>query len=149
MPLAWAALHVVKAATSLWGGALADRSGRRAAIGGGWSSYAAVYLVFASSATSTALLLAFLVYGLYFGLTEGRREGAHRGLDAGGARRTAFGVYNAVIGVGALAASLVFGLIWERLGAAAAFGTGAALALAATVLLWLAVPARARRGSQP
>ena len=51
-------------------------------------------------------------------------------------RGFAFGIYNAVQGLGALAASLVFGLIWRSYGASAAFGVGAALALAATALLF-------------
>jgi hypothetical protein len=44
-----------------------------------------------------------------------------------------------VLGVGALAASLVFGLIWRSYGPAAAFSTGAALALVATLLLFVII----------
>jgi hypothetical protein len=33
----------------------------------------------------------------------------------------------------------VFGVLWSAFGAAVAFGVGAALALAATALLWLVV----------
>ena len=51
-------------------------------------------------------------------------------------RGFAFGIYNAVTGLGALAASVIFGLIWNAYGTTAAFGFGAALALAATVLLF-------------
>lgn len=50
-------------------------------------------------------------------------------------RATAFGAYGAVLGVGALAASLVFGLLWARAGPAAAFFFGAALAVSAAFLL--------------
>ena len=56
-------------------------------------------------------------------------------------RGTAFGIYNAVQGVGALAASVLFGAIWTAYGAAVAFGVGAALALAATILLFVVIPA--------
>jgi hypothetical protein len=45
-----------------------------------------------------------------------------------------------VQGLGGLAASVVFGLVWRSYGAAAAFGLGATLALAATASLFLAVP---------
>ena len=51
----------------------------------------------------------------------------------------AFGVYNAVLGVGALVASVLFGLLWTTFGAPVAFGAGAALALLATVLLFTIV----------
>jgi len=53
-----------------------------------------------------------------------------------------FGIYNAVTGVGALAASLVFGLVWDTFGTAAAFGLGASLALLATMLLLVVLPRR-------
>ena len=46
----------------------------------------------------------------------------------------AFGVYNAVQGLGSLAASLLFGALWTAFGPAVAFGTGATLALVATAL---------------
>jgi MFS family permease len=52
----------------------------------------------------------------------------------------AFGVYDAVQGLGALAASILFGFVWSVYSAQAAFGLGAALALADTVLLYLVVP---------
>jgi len=54
-------------------------------------------------------------------------------------RGFAFGIYNTVQGVGALAASVVFGALWSAYGPAAAFGVGAALAITATALLFVAV----------
>jgi len=56
------------------------------------------------------------------------------------ARGIAFGIYNAVLGVGTLAASLVFGWIWTHVSPHAAFLTGAALALLASVLLFVLFP---------
>ena len=53
------------------------------------------------------------------------------------ARGTAFGIYNAALGVGGLVASLLFGVIWTRVSPGAAFLTGASLALAASLLLYL------------
>jgi predicted MFS family arabinose efflux permease len=49
-------------------------------------------------------------------------------------------VYNAVIGIGALIASVLFGLIWTRVAPAAAFWTGAAGAAGAAALLYLMFP---------
>ena len=58
---------------------------------------------------------------------------------------TAFGWYNAVLGIGALGASVGFGVIWETFGPRAAFLTGAALALvAAGALLAARLPERGR-----
>jgi MFS family permease len=54
-------------------------------------------------------------------------------------RGSAFGLYNAVLGFGALLASVMFGLIWSAAGAAAAFGVGASIAVVATLLLFVLV----------
>jgi MFS family permease len=149
VPLMWAALHVVKAVVSVLGGSWSDRVGRRPIISVGWLVYAAVYTGFALSATLPALLTWFLVYGLYFGFAEGTEKALVADLAPAGRRGSAFGIYASVQGVGAFAASVLFGLIWKAFGAAAAFGLGAALAMAATALLMVvvrpAVPSFARR----
>src|SRR5207244_1979020 len=66
VPLMWAALHVVKATTSVIGGGWSDRIGRRAVIGLGWLVYAAVYAGFAVTTTLAGLIAWFLIYGFYF-----------------------------------------------------------------------------------
>jgi MFS family permease len=139
VPLMWAALHVVKATTSIVGGGWSDRVGRRTVIGIGWLVYAVVYAGFAVSVTLPALLTWFLIYGFYFGFAEGTEKALVADLAPAERRGFAFGVYNAVQGIGALAASVLFGAIWKWHGSAAAFGVGGALALAATALLFMVV----------
>jgi MFS family permease len=139
VPLMWAALHIVKAGVSMVGGAWSDRIGRRAVIGTGWLVYAAVYVGFATSETLVALVAWFLAYGFYFGFAEGAEKALVADLAPAASRGLAFGIYNAVQGLGALTASLVFGLIWRAYGPAAAFGVGALLALVATALLFVII----------
>ena len=136
IPLLWSALHVVKTIASALGGDLSDRRGRRLLIGTGWIVYSLVYLSFAVFDEVILIVIAFLVYGVYFGLTEGVEKAWVADLAPEGARGTAFGIYNAVLGLGGLAASLLFGAIWTRASPTAAFETGAALAAVATLLLW-------------
>ena len=135
IPLAWAALHVVKAVASPIGGRLSDRVSRKAIITSGWAIYAGVYAGFAVVSSLPALVAVFLVYGLYYGLTEGVEKAVVADLVPENSRGYAFGVYSAVIGIGALWASLLFGGIWKFAGAPFAFMTGAVLALASAVLL--------------
>ena len=135
VPLMWAGIHVVKTTVSMVGGSWSDRIGRRAVIATGWVVYAVVYAGFAFSRGLPALLSWFLVYGFYFGFAEGTEKALVADLAPASRRGTAFGIYNAVSGFGALAASILFGVIWSWLGAPAAFGVGASLALVATALL--------------
>src|SRR5438093_1209481 len=110
------------------------------AIAVGWLVYAIVYGGFAVSSALSALLAWFLVYGFYFGFAEGTEKALVADLAPASRRGFAFGIYNAVQGVGALAASVLFGVIWKVYGAPVAFGVGAALALVATALLFVVVP---------
>jgi MFS family permease len=135
IPLLWAGLHVVKASLSTWGGALSDQFGRKRVIVFGWAIYAVVYMGFAMARDAWTLIAWFLVYGSYFAFTEGAEKALVADLTPAGRQGTAFGLYNATLGVGALAASVAFGFLYERFGAATAFGTGSALAACAALLL--------------
>lgn len=135
VPLLWSGLHVVKASLSTWGGGVSDRFGRSSIIILGWGVYAVVYLGFAMSESAWAFICWFLLYGVFFALTEGAEKALIADLTPEARRGTAFGVYNAVLGVGTLTASVSFGLIYDHFGAPAAFGTGAGLAALAAVLL--------------
>jgi MFS family permease len=136
VPLLWSALHVVKVGSSVIGGELSDRFGRRAMIGLGWIVYALVYAGFGFFDTPALVIAVFLSYGLYFGFTEGVEKAWIADLADASERGTAFGYYNAVLGVGSLIASLLFGFIWTRVSPHAAFLTGSALALIASALLY-------------
>ena len=145
VPVLWAALHVVKSASSMPGGALSDRVGRKPLIFAGWAVYAAVYFAFGRATESWHAWALFLAYGVFFGLTEGTERAMVADLVGADRRGTAFGWFNLAIGIGALPASLLFGFVWERFGPARAFEVGALLAVAAAmVLLLVAAPDRPR-----
>ena len=146
VPLLWSAIHVVKTVSSLYGGQWSDRLGRRHVIGAGWLIYAGVYGAFAVTDSAAMLVVVFLIYGLYFGLTEGVEKAWVADLAPAAGRGNAFGIYNAVIGIGALAASLLFGFIWTRVSPPAAFYTGAGFAVTATALLYLTFSSEPRPG---
>ena len=135
--LLWSAFHVVKMFSSYAFGRVSDRLGRRLMVIAGWSVYAAVYLTFAVVASRTAVIATLLVYGLYYGLTEPVERAWVADLVPPHLRGTAFGFYHGVVGLAALPASLLFGLLWQRFGAPTAFATGAGFAFVATVVLAL------------
>ena len=134
-PLLWALHHVVKSTTSAKAGELADRLGRRRALAAGWITYAAIYAGFAFAGSGLAIASLFVVYGLHFALVGGAQKALVADLVPAEARARGFGIYHMCVGLAALPASLLFGLLYQRLGAATAFLTGAGLALAAVVLL--------------
>lgn len=142
IPLLWVLLHVVKMLSSTPGGRLSDSIGRRPLIVSGWLLYAAVYAGFAFAHLQWHAWALFAVYGLVFGFTEGTEKALIADLVAATRRGTAFGWYNAAIGIAALPASVLFGFVWDRAGAPVAFAMGGGIAVAASMLFLLMVPRR-------
>jgi MFS family permease len=135
IPIVWMVLQLVRAMASAPGGRLSDRIGRRPSIVAGWLLYAAVYLGFALARSAWHAWALFAVYGLYYGLVEGPERALVADLVGADERGRAFGWFHLCVGIGALPASVVFGLIWRAAGAAPAFAFGSGMALLASLLL--------------
>ncbi len=127
-------------------GALSDRVGRRRLIVGGWLAYGLIYLGFALAGAAWQVWLLFALYGVYYGMAEGASRAMVADLVLFSEQRgTAYGVYNAAVGLTAFPASLIAGLLWqgigrwEGLGPRAPFLFGAAMSLIAVALMvwWL------------
>jgi MFS family permease len=129
-------------------GALSDKIGRRRLIIGGWIAYGLVYLGFALSHTGWQIWTLYGLYGIYYAATEGSAKALIADLVAPDRLGTAYGIYNAAIGLMALPASVIAGLLWQGafgwmgFGPAAPFFFGASLALLAGILFWRLVPVK-------
>lgn len=138
IPLAYFAFNVIYAALATPAGALSDRVGRRVMLIGGYAIFALVYLGFAVAGGPGGGVQAvglFLVYGVYYALTEGVQRALVVDLVPSGLRATALGTFSTATGVALLPASLVAGILWDRVSPAAPFYYGAALATLAVILL--------------
>jgi MFS family permease len=129
-------------------GALSDKVGRRRLIIIGWIAYGLVYLGFALSHTGWQIWTLFGFYGIYYAATEGSAKALIADLVPPERHGTAYGLYNAAIGLTAFPASAIAGLLWQGafgwhgFGPAAPFFFGAGLALLAGVLFWRLVPVK-------
>jgi MFS family permease len=139
-PILWALLNLVKSATGTYGGQLSDTLGRKPLIVGGWILYSAVYFAFGMATAAWHAWVLFAVYGVFYGMTEGSEKALVADVVPRARRGAAFGWYNLAIGLGALPASLIFGAIWDRIGAPTAFSFGATLAVVAAILMALVAP---------
>ena len=133
-------------------GALSDKIGRRRLIIGGWIAYGLVYLGFALSHTGWEIWTFYGLYGIYYAATEGSAKAFIADLVPSERRGTAYGLYNAAIGLMAFPASAIAGLLWQGafgwhgFGPSAPFLFGAVLALTAGILFFAFVPAKATEG---
>ncbi|MFL5263848.1 MAG: tricarballylate/proton symporter TcuC [Anaeromyxobacteraceae bacterium] len=118
-------------------GALSDRIGRRPVIVAGWALYAVTYLAFGWATQAWQVWALLVLYGVYYALAEGPQRAVVADLAPAWARGSAFGWYNAVVGLVALPASLGFGALADRFGARVPFTVSALLAALAS--LWLAL----------
>jgi MFS family permease len=136
LPLLWAAHHVIKSLFSTRAGALSDRVDRRYLLIAGWTIYAAIYALFPFANTLTSFVVLFVLYAVPFTLTEGAERAWIADLVPAETRGRSFGVYYLANGAGVLVGTAIFGLIYQQVSPAAAFFTGAALALSAVVAAW-------------
>src|SRR5215210_2232204 len=143
--LLWSALHLSKVVSSIVGGDLSDRLGRKTLIVSGWLLYALVYLGFAYVSTPGAAWALFLVYGVYFGLAEGAEKALVADLVRPEQRGTAYGLYNLAFGITVLPASLLMGALWDTWSPETAFYTSAAIGTTAALLLVVTVRPAPRR----
>ncbi|MGD1992087.1 MAG: MFS transporter [Anaerolineae bacterium] len=133
--------NLVYALVSTPGGSLSDRIGRRRVIIGGWLVYAAIYLGMALARTGWHVWALYTLYGVYYGLAYGTTKAMVADIVPEALRGTAYGTYNAVLGILDFPASVIAGLLWQGagrwtgFGASAPFVFGAGMALAAAVLM--------------
>ncbi len=140
--------NLVYTLVSIPASALSDRLGRRRVLLAGWLLYALVYAGFALAQSAVHVWVLYGLYGIYYGICEGTAKALVADLVAPSQRGTAYGWYSGAIGLAALPANVLAGLLWQGMGgwvgfgpaAPFVFGAGMAL-LAALILLWV-LPAR-------
>jgi MFS family permease len=132
VPVVLVVMNVAFAASAYPAGWLSDHVNRWAVLAAGAALLIAADLVLAFSSSLIATLLGIAVWGLHMGFTQGLFATLVADVADPKQRGTAFGVFNFLIGLALLAASLLAGVLWDRGGPAATFLAGAALTAAAS-----------------
>jgi len=141
-----AVFKLIYSLVSVPAGSLSDKIGRKKLIIGGWLVYAAIYFGFAFATQSWQVWLLYVIYGLYYGLAFGTATAMVADLVPEQLRGTAYGTYNAVIGLLNLPASLIAGVLWQGAGSFEGFGPsapflfGGSLAIIAALLMIFVMP---------
>ena len=145
VPLVMVAMNVVYAASAYPFGRLSDRlspqgrpkgedrraqaegfpMGHRGLLAAGLVVLIAADLVLAMDAHWTTVLAGVALWGVHMGMTQGLLATMVADTAPADLRGTAFGFFNLVSGVAMLVASVVAGLLWDRLGASFTFHAGA------------------------
>jgi MFS family permease len=141
-----AVFNMISSLVATPAGSLSDRIGRRRLIIGGWLVYAVIYFGFALAQSAWQVWALYITYGFYFGMAFGTANAMVADLVPENVRGTAYGTYNAVIGLLAFPSSLIAGLLWQGVGSWSGFGPsapflfGGSLALIAAILMAFWMP---------
>ena len=140
IPVLYLVFNFIYSALSIPSGLLADAVGRRRVALLGFAVFAGAYAWMAVAQSQAAAWGVFAVYGVYMAIADGNGRALLAEFTSGDRHGTAFGAYHMVVGLAALPASVVAGLLYDRVSASAPFWMGAAGALLAGVLMLALVP---------
>ena len=97
-----------------------------------------IYLGFAGARQPLHIWLLFIAYGIFMAMTEGVQKAFLATLVPAEFKATGFGLYNTLVGLSLLPASLIGEFLWDRMGPQATFYYGSNTAWLAALLTPLA-----------
>jgi MFS family permease len=137
VPLLYLFFNAVYALTSLPAGILSDRIGKRKIIIAGFILFGFIYWGFAVASLPSEIWALFFFYGIFMGLTEGVQKAYLGTIVPEKLRATGYGLYNTFVGMAVFPASLLAGILWDRVGPHATFYYGAFTAFVSAGLFLL------------
>ncbi|MBC3879695.1 MFS transporter [Undibacterium sp. FT79W] len=146
VPLVMVAMNLVYAVSAYPFGKLSDRMSHTRLLALGLVVLIAADLVLAANDHWGVLLAGVALWGVHMGMTQGLLATMVADTAPADLRGTAYGFFNLVSGIAMLLASVLAGLLWDRLGASFTFYAGAAFCAVALVGLgWSASTAVPKR----
>ncbi|MCK9625887.1 MAG: MFS transporter [Bacteroidales bacterium] len=116
-------------------GKISDKIGREKLIILGFFIYAIVYYFFGRFNSISVFIFLFILYGFYSALTDSSQKAMISDIVSKEVKGTAYGIYHAVLGITLLPASLIAGVLYDKVNANAPFYFGSTMAILATILM--------------
>lgn len=135
IPLVYLVTNVVSVFASIPVGSLADRVGKEKILIVGFLIYAVVYYGFGITTSMGAIIALFALYGLYSAATDGIQKAFISDMIDNNKKGTGLGIYNALLGVTLLPASLIAGSLYDKVNSSVPFYFGAATAGISAILM--------------
>jgi MFS family permease len=135
IPLVYLVTNVVSVLASIPVGSLSDRIGKEKILIVGFLIYAVVYYGFGITKSIGAIIALFALYGLYSAATDGIMKAFISDMIDNNKKGTGLGIYNALLGVTLLPASLIAGSLYDKVNSSVPFYFGAATAAASAILM--------------
>ena len=135
IPLVYLITNAVSVLASIPIGSLSDRVGKEKILITGFIIYAVVYYGFGVTTSTGAIIALFALYGLYSAATDGIQKAFISDTIDSNKKGTGLGIYNALLGTTLLPASLIAGLLYDKVNSSIPFYFGAATAAFSAVLM--------------
>jgi len=137
IPLVMVAMNLIYALSAYPFGKLSDRMNHKTLLALGLVVLISADLVLAINTHWSVVLTGVALWGVHMGMTQGLLATMVADTAPADLRGTAYGFFNLVSGLAMLLASVLAGLLWDRLGASFTFYAGAIFCIVALVgLLW-------------
>lgn len=137
VPLVMVAMNLIYAASAYPFGKLSDRMSHTKLLALGLVVLILADVVLASSRHWAVVLGGVALWGVHMGITQGLLATMVADTAPADLRGTAYGFFNLMSGMAMLVASVIAGLLWDKLGAEVTFYAGAAFCLVALAgLAW-------------
>jgi MFS family permease len=137
VPLVMVAMNLVYALSAYPFGKLSDRMSHKTLLALGLIVLIAADIVLATNDQWGVVLAGVALWGVHMGMTQGLLATMVADTAPADLRGTAYGFFNLASGLAMLVASLLAGLLWDRLGASFTFYAGATFCVVALVGLAL------------
>ncbi|MCK9305030.1 MAG: MFS transporter, partial [Bacteroidales bacterium] len=135
IPFVYMIFNTVSVLLAIPIGKLSDRIGREKLIIAGFFVYAVVYYLFGRFNSLNIFIFLFILYGFYSALTDGSQKAMISDIVTKEMKGTGYGLYHAVLGITLLPASLIAGVLYDKVNSNAPFYFGSLMALIATVMM--------------
>lgn len=135
IPLVYLVTSIVSVLLAIPIGSLSDRIGKEKILIIGYLIYAIVYYGFGVTGSIGAIVSLFALYGLYSAATDGIQKAFISDMVDHNKQGTGLGIYNALLGITLLPASLIAGLLYDKVNSRIPFYFGAATAVISAILM--------------
>jgi len=135
IPIVYLIANAVSVLASIPVGSLSDRIGKEKILITGFVIYAVVYYGFGVTTSTGAIISLFALYGLYSAATDGIQKAFISDIIDSNKKGTGLGIYNALLGITLLPASLIAGFLYDKVNSSIPFYFGAATAALSALLM--------------
>lgn len=137
IPLVYLITNLVSVVLAIPIGTLSDKIGKEKILLFGYMIYAIVYFGFGITSSIEVIVFLFALYGLYSATTDGIQKAFISDSVDSNKQGTGLGIYNALLGIALLPASMIAGVLYDKVNSSVPFYFGAVTSVVSAILLFI------------